>query len=133
MKTVDQKILQAIQESHIHDDDSEIEANSLDLLGRSFNGMFRLNAIVVISMQLIFASLCGWCVYEVFQLTDVGLKLHWMLGAFGAFMVFVSLRLWMFMELNRLSLLREMKRLELQVSILASQATNPNNKVTNNQ
>ena len=125
MKSVDERILQAIKEAQVDDSDSEIEASTLHLLGRSFNGMFKLNAIVVISMQLIFAGLTAWSVYNLLNTSVIDLKIDWLVAAIGAFLVFVALRLWLFMELNRLSVLREIKRVELQVSLLINELAKP--------
>lgn len=119
MNDLDNKILAAIQEHNNSTPESEEQANVLQLIGRSFKGNFRITAFFVIFLQVIFAALSIWCVIELLNHDDIGLKINWLAGALGAFIVFTALRLWFFMELNRLSVLREIKRVELQLATLA--------------
>ena len=50
---------------------------------------------------------------------DIGLKINWLAGTLSTVVAFAIARLWFFMELSRLSVIREIKRVELQVSLLA--------------
>lgn len=121
MKDINQKILDAMQQDSKEDSVSEEQANALQLIGKSFKGTFKLTAFVVISLQLIFAGLGVYFTIELFAELETATKLHWLLGALLSFLAFAVARLWMFMELNRLSILREIKRVELQVAIISSQ------------
>ena len=106
-----------------HPDDNYIpedEADVLRLIGRSFKGMFRITLAVVVLLQVVFAGLAIYCAYQMLNIDDIGTKIHWASGAIATFIVFGLLRIWLFMELNRLSVLREMKRVELQIALLAN-------------
>jgi uncharacterized membrane protein (DUF106 family) len=118
-KNINQKILEALKDETATHEFSEEQANALQLIGKSFKGTFRLTFIVVVSMQLIFAGLAIYCAYNMINELDIGLKINWLAGTLSTVVAFAIARLWFFMELNRLSVIREIKRLELQLSLLA--------------
>ncbi|MEJ2247431.1 MAG: hypothetical protein P8Y80_15350, partial [Acidobacteriota bacterium] len=59
------------------------------------------------------------CAVNFFSVADLESKLNWLAVGLTALIVIGLLRLWYFMELNRLSVIREAKRLELQIALLA--------------
>jgi hypothetical protein len=119
MKNINQKILEALKDDKAAHEFSEEQANSLQLIGQSFKGTFRLSFAVVVSLQLIFAGLAIYCAYHLVNELDVGLKINWLAGTLSTVVAFAIARIWFFMELNRLSVIREVKRVELQISLLA--------------
>ncbi|WP_299082254.1 DUF6768 family protein [uncultured Paraglaciecola sp.] len=98
---------------------SEEQANALQLIGQSFKGTFRLTFVAVVSMQLIFATMAIYCAYHLVNEGDLSLKINWLAGTLSTVVAFAIARLWLFMELNRLSVLREIRRLERQVTLLS--------------
>lgn len=128
MSDINQKILDAMQQENESQQVSEEQANTLQLLGRSFQGTFKFTAIAVVLLQIIFAGLTIYFGYNLFQEQQIATKMHWLLGALIAFVIFAALRLWLFMELNRLSILREVKRVELQLALLSNKLTKPNSQ-----
>jgi hypothetical protein len=74
---------------------------------------------VVVSLQLIFAGLAIYCAYHLVNELDVDLNINWLAGKLSTVVAFAIARIWFFMELNRLSVIREVKRVELQISLLA--------------
>lgn len=119
MKNINQKILEAIKDDTAGQEFSEEQANALQLIGQSFKGTFRLTFVVIVTIQLIFAGLAIYCAYHLVNELDIGLKINWLAGTLSTVVAFAIARLWFFMELNRLSVIREIKRVELQVSLLA--------------
>jgi hypothetical protein len=119
MKNINQRILEALKDDKAAHEFSEEQANSLQLIGQSFKGTFRLSFAVVVSLQLIFAGLAIYCAYHLVNELDVGLKINWLAGTLSTVVAFAIARIWFFMELNRLSVIREVKRVELQISLLA--------------
>ena len=119
MKNINQKILEALNDDIAAEEFSEEEANALQLIGQSFKGTFRLTFVVIVTMQLIFAGLAIYCAYHLVNELDIGLKINWLAGTLSTVVAFAIARIWFFMELNRLSVIREIKRVELQVSLLA--------------
>jgi uncharacterized membrane protein (DUF106 family) len=119
MKNLNQKILEALKDDPAAHEFSEEEANGLQLIGQSFKGTFRLTFVVIVTMQMVFAGLAIYCAYHLVNEMDLGLKLNWLAGTLSTVVAFAIARIWFFMELNRLSVIREIKRVELQVSLLA--------------
>ncbi len=119
MKNINQKILEALQDDKAAHEFSEEQANALQLIGQSFKGTFRLTFVVVVSLQLTFAGLAIYCAYHLVNESDIGLKINWLAGTLSTVVAFAIARIWFFMELNRLSVIREVKRVELQISLLA--------------
>ncbi len=72
------------------------------------------------ALIFIFVGIGVYCAINFVYANDIAVKLNWFGGALLAFVVVTVLRLWFFMELNRLSIKREIKRVELQVSLLAN-------------
>lgn len=124
MNDINKKILQAMREDQSANDTKEEQANPLQLIGRSFKGTFKFTGTFVILMQIVFAGLAIYFGYNMVYETQLDGKFNWLLAAIITFIIFVALRLWLFMELNRLSILRELKRVELQIA-LTSEAKEP--------
>jgi hypothetical protein len=123
MDNINQKILDALKNDPAANNFSEEQANALQLIGQSFKGTFRLTFFVVVALQLVFAGLAIYCAYLLVNETDIGLKINWLAGTLASTIGFAIARLWFFMELNRLSVIREIKRVELQVSLLAEKVS----------
>ena len=124
MTNINQKILDALKEDKAANEFSEEQANALQLIMQSFKGTFRLTFIVVVTLQLIFAGIAFFCAYQLVNEVEIGTKINWLAGTLSAVVAFAIARLWFFMELNRLSIIREIKRVELQVSLLAESHQN---------
>lgn len=120
MSELDKKILEAMKKgtSELHDSPEETYAPGL--IRQSFKGAFRVTFIVLFVVTLAFVALAAWCTYSMFSTDLLDQKIHWLTGVMASFMVLVILRLWFFMELNRLSVIREIKRVELQLAVIAS-------------
>lgn len=117
MNDINKKILQAMREDQSLTDTPEEQANPLQLVSRSFKGTFKFTGTFVILMQMLFAGLAIYCGYNMVYEIQLDGKLNWLLGTTTTFIIFIALRLWLFMELNRLSILRELKRVELQIAL----------------
>ncbi|MFC3120146.1 DUF6768 family protein [Agaribacter flavus] len=121
MNKLDQKLLDAIRDSAEKQDESiEEQANALQLIVRSFKGSFRLTFAVVVLIQIVCAGFAVYFAYQMFHEADLAIKLNWLAGVIVASIAFGIARLFFFMELNRLSVIREIKRVELQLSVLAN-------------
>jgi len=94
------------------------ELGLFGLVGESFKGTHKWAVVSVFTLMFIFLGLIIYCGYHFFNAEEIATKLNWLAGGITSFIIFGLLRLWYFMELNRISLKREIKRLELQVSLL---------------
>jgi hypothetical protein len=120
MSAIDDKILETLdsEDRKIMDSYSK-ELGLFGLVAESFRGKLKAMVITVFLLILIFAVILIYCTINFFTVEDLELKLNWLAVGFTALIVIGLLRLWYFMELNRLSVIREVKRLELQMSLSA--------------
>lgn len=121
MSDLNKKILQALKNDIAANEFSEEQANTLQLMKQSFQGTFKISFIAIVIIQFIFAGLAVYSGYQMIGEVEIGLKINWLAGTLLAIIALAVARLWFFMELNRLSIIREVKRVELQVSLLAEQ------------
>jgi fucose 4-O-acetylase-like acetyltransferase len=120
MNDIDEKTLEALnnEDKKVMDSFGE-EPGLFDLIAESFRGKMKAVVIPCFVFMLAFAVLLVYSAIHFFSVEDIGTRLHWLAIGFTALIVFGLLRLWYWMELNRLSVIREVKRLELQISLLS--------------
>ena len=120
MDSIDDKILETL-----NSEDRNIlnsigkEPGFFGLIAESFRGKLKALVFTVFILILIFAVVLIYCAVNFFSVEDLESKLNWLAVGLTALIVIGLLRLWYFMELNRLSVIREVKRLELQIALLA--------------
>jgi len=121
MNDIDDKILAAIRaETEESLDEYKEELGLFGLVSESFRGAFRWLVLIAFALILLFLGVGVYCAYHFVHATEVAVKLNWFGGSALAFLIVVVLRLWYFIELSRLSIRREIKRVELQVSLLGT-------------
>jgi phosphoglycerol transferase MdoB-like AlkP superfamily enzyme len=108
MSAIDDKILDSYGK----------EPGLFGLISESFRGKLKALVIAVFLLVLIFAVILIYCAFNFFKVEDLALKLNWLAVGLTALIVIGLLRLWYFMELNRQSVIRDVKRLELQITLL---------------
>lgn len=120
MSDIDDKILEALnaEDKEVMDSYGE-EPGLFGLIAESFRGKLKVAVIAVFLFILIFAVILVYSAINFFSVDDIGTKLHWLAIGLAALIVFGLLRLWYWMVLSQLATIREIKRLELQVSLLA--------------
>ena len=120
MSDIDDKILEVLdsEDKDVMDSYGQ-ELGFFGLIAESFRGKLKTIVITVFLFILIFAVILVICALNFFTVTDITLKLNWLAVGLTSLIVIGLLRLWYFMELNRLSVIREVKRLELQIALLA--------------
>ena len=119
MSDIDEKILEALnQEDKEAMDSYGEELGFFGLVAESFRGKLKSIVIAVFILVLVFAVILVYSTFHFFSAEDIAAKLNWLAVGLTALIVIGLLRLWYFMELNRLSIVREVKRLELQISLI---------------
>lgn len=83
------------------------------------NGALNMFAAALTFAIFVAAVYCAW---NLFTVTDVRESILWGLGVIVAMIAVGMLKLYFWMELNKNAVLREVKRLELQVARLAVKA-----------
>ncbi len=105
-----------------------LDAEDQDLLGRHahqpgffsqalgiFSGSLGWVMAVVMALVLVFVGLAIWITLELFQTDDVLMTLRWGLGLVVVTQIILFLRGVLFQKIVANEVLREVKRLELQV------------------
>nr|WP_136251902.1 DUF6768 family protein [Ningiella ruwaisensis] len=119
MSDINKKILQTLKDDELKQSSlNEQDANALDLIKESFHGKFKLTFIFVVVMQLLLAGFAIYATAQLLQVEPLGEKIEWSVAIIVSVLVFAIARIYFFLELNRLSILRELKRVELQIAII---------------
>jgi hypothetical protein len=119
MTSIDEKILETLN----NDDRETLESYGRELgifglIAESFRGKTRILTLGFFLLVLVFAVVLVYCAIQFFTVDDVGMKLNWMAAALTALFVIGLLRIAYFMLLNRISVVREIKRLGLLIALL---------------
>jgi hypothetical protein len=105
------------EEAKFYDDLDE--QNVLDMIGGLFRGKNGWLIVIMNLMTLIFFASFVVCLIQFFETDDTADLLKWGFGAI-MFLIGVSLlKVFAWMQMDKNALLRELKRLELQVSSLS--------------
>jgi len=98
------------------------QAGLFGMLHRVFTGGLRRWAAYAMALTLVFFGLTVWCGYQVLTVESTDQRIMWALGALFGFHAVSMLKLWFFMEMNRNSVLREIKRVEVALARLGGDA-----------
>lgn len=89
-----------------------------DMLIGSFNGGLRRWIILMNIITLVVTGLMVWSGYRFYIAIEINEQILWGVSALFALNMQIALKQWLWMEMNRSSLMREIKRVELAVSKL---------------
>jgi hypothetical protein len=119
LEDIDQLIKDTLTQEEAKFYDTLEEQNVLGMVGGLFTGKNRWINILMNIMTVIFFGLFIYCVVNFFDTTVTNELLKWGLGSL-VFLIGVSmLKVFAWMQMDKNAILREMKRLELQVSSLS--------------
>lgn len=86
----------------------------------TFNGKWgAMNLFAAIVTFAMFGLFC-WCVWQFFHASETRDLIFWAAGSLWAALAVAMLKMYFWMEMNKNVVLREVKRLELQVARLAA-------------
>lgn len=124
MKTTEENIDQIIKEAL-----NQEEADFYDNLGEQsmpemmtglFRGKMKWWSVLIFAFSFIFFGLALYCGIKFFQVEDLRMMIIYGAGTFMFMMAVTMLKLWSWMQMDKNALLRELKRMELQISILSN-------------
>ncbi len=119
MEKIDELIKEALTEEEAQFYDDLGEQNVLEKFGGIFRGKMGWLAIIMNIMNLIFFGLLVYCLIQ-FLDTDVTSELiKWGVALFICLVFMGMLKLYMWMQMDKNDILRELKRLELQISAMS--------------
>lgn len=119
MEDIDQLIKETLTQEEAKFYDELDEQNVLQMVLGVFAGKNKWLLILMNVMTLIFFGLAVYCIVQFFN-TDVTNELiKWGIGGFMFLMGVSMMKMFVWMQMDKNALMRELKRLELQVSSLA--------------
>lgn len=116
--TIDDRIRNELEARRGHGDLPADDRSLFGMLFRVFTGQLRRWAAFGMVLTLVFFGLTLWCGYAFFTATAVDARVYWGVLALAAFHGLSMFKLWFFMEMNRNSVLREVKRVEVELARL---------------
>jgi uncharacterized protein DUF6768 len=123
---IDEKIKQELENEAKHLDQLLVPDPGLfKMLANAYKGSLGGWVVAVGIFTFAISILMLWCGYQFFFVEGVAggeltHKLHWGVGLLLTAMMQISLKMWTFMEMNRQTTLKEMKRIELAISKLSN-------------
>ncbi|MFN2334937.1 MAG: DUF6768 family protein [Wenzhouxiangellaceae bacterium] len=114
---IDERIRSVLEDQGSEVDELEVEEKSLfGMLFRVFTGGLARWAAFAMVLTLFFVGLTVWCGYEFFTAATVDDRVFWGILAAVAFHAVSMFKFWFFMEMNRHSVTREVKRVEIALA-----------------
>lgn len=96
-------------------DQLEGDMSLQDMALSAFRGRSRGLKIFAMMLSLVFFALTVFCVWRFVQTEELRSAMNWGLAAAFCFLNVAMLKLYFWMEMHKIALLREVKRVELQV------------------
>ena len=119
MEEIDDLIKETLTKEEAEFYDSLDEQNLFEMVGGLFNTKNRWLIILMNIVQVISFVLFIYCLVQFFDTDETNELIKWGAGGFVFLMMSTFLKLFSWMQIDKNAILREMKRLELQVSSLA--------------
>ncbi len=91
----------------------------LGMISLPFRGAFGPVAVAAFVLMFVVFGMLIYSAIRFFPEPELAAKLNWLAIGLTMLIMLGLLRLWYFLEISRLSIIREVKRLELQVSLLS--------------
>tara|TARA_R100001369_G_scaffold30604_1_gene54435 strand:+ start:1454 stop:1840 length:387 start_codon:yes stop_codon:yes gene_type:complete len=119
MEDIDKLIKETLNEEEAKFYDDLEEQNLLQMVSGIFSGKNSWLVIVMSIVQLVFFGFFIYCAIQFFNVDQTNDLIKW--GIFGTLSLMTSsmLKLFSWMQMDKKAIIREIKRLELQVSSLS--------------
>lgn len=120
LEDIDTLIKETLSEEEAKFYDELEEQNVLEMVGGLFEGKNKWIMYVMNVVTLVFFGLFIYCIVHFFQAEETKELIKWATGTV-VFLVGVSmLKIFAWMQMDKKAIIREVKRLELQISSLSS-------------
>jgi hypothetical protein len=120
MEDIDKLIKETLTEEESKFYDELDEQGLWGSIGSIFKGKLGWLVLIMNIINLVAFGMLVYCLIQFFTVTETNEMLKWGLGILISFMFNAMIKLYAWMQMDKRAILREMKRLELQVSSLAS-------------
>lgn len=120
MEKIDEIIKEALTQEEAKFYNELDEQNLFQMLGDLFSGKLKWLILLINIIILIFFGVFVYCVVQFINVSETDDLIKW--TVYGSYSMFVvaSLKMFLFMQMDKNSIKRELKRIELQISILSS-------------
>jgi len=119
MEDIDKLIKDTLTQEEAKFYDELEEQNVFQMLGGLFQGKNKWIMLMMNFMTLVFLALFIYCTVQFFNTEETNELIKWGIGGFVFLLGVSMLKVYAWMQMDKNALLREMKRLELQVSSLS--------------
>ncbi|WP_420601069.1 DUF6768 family protein [Flagellimonas sp.] len=119
IEKIDELIKEALSQEEAKFYDELGEQNVLEKFGGIFRGKMAWLAIIMNIMVLIFFGLLIYCIIQFLDTEATNDLIKWGMGIFTCMLMMSMLKVYIWMQMDKNDVLRELKRLELQISALA--------------
>ena len=119
IEDIDKLIKETLTEEESKFYDELDEQNVLQMVGGLFQGKNKWIMYMMNFMTLVFFALFIYCVVQFFEVESTKELLKWGIGSIVFLLGVSMLKVFAWMQMDKNAILREMKRLELQVSSLS--------------
>lgn len=116
---IDRLIRETLTEEEAKFYDELDEQNVLQMLGGVYRGKNSWLMVLTNIVQLVFFALFIYCAIQFFKVEETNDLIKWGIGGIVTLFAQSMLKLFTWMQMDKNAILREIKRIELQVSSLA--------------
>lgn len=120
MEDIDTLIKETLNEEEAKFYDELEEQNLFQMLGGLFKGKNSWLALVMNVMNILVFGLLIYCIIQTFDVEKTNDLILWVGGVILCFLTMSMLKIYMWMQIHRNAVVREIKRLEIQVSSLSN-------------
>ena len=117
---IDRLIRETLTEEEAKFYDELDEQNVLQMLGGVYRGKNSWLMVLTNIVQLVFFALFIYCAIQFFKVEETNDLIKWGIGGIVTLFAQSMLKLFTWMQMDKNAILREIKRLEIQVSSLAA-------------
>jgi len=117
---IDELIKETLNQEEAKFYDELEEQNLIGKLGEVYKGKMGWLAIIMNVVHLVIFGLLIYCIVQFFGTNETNELIKWASAGFSCMIAMGMLKLYIWMQMDKNDILREMKRLELQVATLFS-------------
>ncbi len=122
MSGIDEKILKELEnETQAIDDLIQADGGLPDMVSAAFKGSMRRWVWFTTIIVFVLTMLMFWTGYQFFLAETADDRVFWGIWFLFSAMPQIAIKQWQWMEMNRANLMREIKRLEVAIAVLAQQ------------
>ncbi len=121
---IDDIIRQALTEEEARFYDELDEQNLLQMVGGLFQGKLKWLLVLINMVMVVAFALFIYCIVQFFNATETMELIKWSAAGLLCIAIVSFLKLFQWMQIDKNDILRELKRLELQISSISHKISN---------